>query len=403
MMLPALPTEQWGIEFEYLVVDTHGVPLDFTNTNFTTFQQALADKPGCSDPLLAVGDLGIRQGYWYVEGDERFHPDGRFHTMAIKGVEIRTPPRPSIAEALCSLVDIEAALAACLDRQGWRLACAGFNPCTPRYAFDPPLNPWEAALRAAHPEYQGQQVSTLSYGPDINLSHRNWTAGKTLDVARKLNYYSPWLVPFSFSSPFHGGKAWTGWSKRTYERCVFRPAVKVYGPREMTVVSPLQYPARLETEVGRIEFKAFDAFLSQELLAACCHLLRGVCLATDLPGRSDQADPEMHRRAALEGFGSPLIRDGARQVLTAARRALGEGAEQDGTPLDLLEQLLETAQTPAHWLLAAWQAGHPPYRPGGLGSPLPPSLAALAGAGTGHPQGSGGAAPETLHQIKGSP
>jgi len=76
----------------------------------------LEEKPGRDDPTLATGDLGIRSGYWYLEGDERSHPDGRFRTMAVKGVEIRTPPCPDIAGAIAELLAIEAQLTEVLAR-----------------------------------------------------------------------------------------------------------------------------------------------------------------------------------------------------------------------------------------------------------------------------------------------
>ena len=47
---------------------------------------------------------------------------------------------------------------------------------------------------------------------------------------------------------------------------------------------------------------------SLELLTACCHLLEGVCLATDLPERGEETDLALYRRAALAGFDDETIR-----------------------------------------------------------------------------------------------
>ena len=116
-----------GIEFEYLIVDTSG-PVsgrirDFSNLPFAFIRDLLDDKPGRNDSSLATGDLGIRSGYWYLEGDERFHEDGRFRAMAVKGVEIRTPPAPSVERAIQELLDIEEQLSVVLARQGGRAPC----------------------------------------------------------------------------------------------------------------------------------------------------------------------------------------------------------------------------------------------------------------------------------------
>lgn len=363
-----------GIEFEYLIVDAEGHNTgrirDFANLDFATISAILADKPGRGDPDLATGDLGIKSGYWYLEGDERFHADGGFRTLEVKGVEIRTPPAASVAHAVARLLEIETQLADALARHGLGLGVAGFNPVRAAYDFTPPLNPWEQELRLRHRAYDGAHISTLSYGPDINLSMPGWSAEQCLDAARKLNWYSPFIVPFSFSSPFFAGKRWPGWSKRTYERARLRPAVKLFLATESYADfagrSALVHPARLTTESGRIEFKAFDAHLSAELLSACCHLLEGICLAPDLPGRSEYPHLERYRNAALAGFEDEFIRAGAAEILAKARSALRASGRAEA--LLPLEKLLRERRTPAHDLLDIQCLTGMAYKPGGLSS-----------------------------------
>ncbi|MFB8828418.1 glutamate-cysteine ligase family protein [Azotobacter sp. CWF10] len=290
-----MPAVDYGIEFEYLLVDTRGPQAgrlrDIHSLDVARLAGLLADKPGLGDPALAEGDQGIRSGYWYLEGDERFDPDGRFADFIAKGVEIRTPPLPGVAAAIDSLLDIERQLAARLERDGLGLAIAGFDPLRTQYGYNPPLNAFEQRLRAGDREYEGMELSMLTYGPDINLSLPGWNTRRNLDAARKLNYYAPYIVPFSFSSPYCAGRPWHGWSRRTWLRCDRRPAVKLFlgleEYAEQAERSPLLRPARLAREAGRIEFKAFDAMPSVELLAACCHLLTGICLASNLRGRSE--------------------------------------------------------------------------------------------------------------------
>ncbi len=366
-----------GIEFEYLLVDrpgpTPGRIRDFRNLSFPEIQALLEDKPGRNDAHLATGDLGIRNGYWYLEGDERFAEDGRFCGMAVKGVEIRTPPAPDVEQAIQSLLDIERQLSTVLARRDLALAIVSFNPACPRYDFDPPLNTWEQHLRATDPDYadDAAHITTLSYGPDINLSQPGWTLEQNLDVARKLNHYAPYLIPFSFSSPFYDGQVWTGYSKRSYERAGLRPAVKLFLDAESTMASCscLIRPARLPAEVGRIEFKAFDAHPTLEVLRACCHLLEGVCLAEDLPERSERTDVDSYRRAAQTGFADDAIRAGATEALTKARAALLRAGNPTAVAaLAPLEALLAAQRTPAHALLDAYRTTGIPYQPGGLAS-----------------------------------
>ncbi len=367
-----------GIEFEYLLIDLGGATparlRDFSNLPFEQISAWLEDKPGRDDAELATGDLGIKRGYWYLEGNERFHDDGRFRTLDVKGVEIRTPPAADVETALQRLLAIETQLSAALARHGLGLAIAAFNPVRAPYAYEPPLNAWEAAMRAEHRAYDGSHISTLSYGPDINLSMPGWSNAQCLDATRKLQHYAPWIVPFSFASPFAHGRRWPGWSKRTHERAPLRPAVKLFLDAQALaapeLASTLVHPARIAREVGRIEFKAFDAMPDLAVLRGCCHLLVGVCLAGDLSARSETADVALYQRAARLGFADAQLREGAEQLLTSARAALlAHGDAVGAQALAPLFTMLQARRTPAHALVEQWETGGPMFKPGGCAAP----------------------------------
>jgi hypothetical protein len=184
------------------------------------------------------------------------------------------------------------------------LGIIGFNPKTREYSFEPPLNEWEKAMRLKHKEYDYAEVSNLSYGPDINLSSDKWNEEDCIDIAEKLTYYSPYMVPFSFSSPFFDNKIWQGLSKRTFERTWRRPAVKAFTKENLSTLPTKK--AKNVNEIGRIEFKSFDAILSKELLLALSSLTLGVALA-NLPGRLKAPDKAMHQLVAVEGFRNEKI------------------------------------------------------------------------------------------------
>ena len=65
----------------------------------------------------------------------------------------------------------------------------------------------------------------LTYGPDLNISVAGLSCERVIDIGRKLTYYSPYIVPFSYSSPFYQGCLWQGLSVRTFLRTGRRPAV----------------------------------------------------------------------------------------------------------------------------------------------------------------------------------
>ncbi|MGH3350457.1 MAG: glutamate-cysteine ligase family protein [Nocardioides sp.] len=365
-----------GFEFEYALVTlpspdgtgtAHdaGTFHDFGDLDFTTLQAALADGSGSSDEDLVRGDLGIKSGYWYLEGDERFTPDGTFDTMLVKGVEIRTPICSSTTEAADRLLDLQELIAKRLAPLGLRLGIVGFNPVREAYVLDPPLNEWEQAMRTEHREYDHAEVSNLSYGPDINLSFPDLEAAEVVALAQRLTYYSPFLVPFSFSSPFHAGRPWRGPSKRTYERTWRRVATRCFvSSPPAGAETTLVHPPRIPREEGRIEFKAFDAFLSRDLLLAGAALTLGVCLADDLPGLADTPSRDLHQRAATSAFTDPEIAAGARDVLAAARRALA-GRPEAGH-LEVLDTLLSAGRTPADSLLDAYSRTGLMFHPEGL-------------------------------------
>jgi hypothetical protein len=186
-------------------------------------------------------------------------------------------------------------------------------------------------------------------------------------MAQKLNDYAPWIVPFSFCSPFHAGRRWPGASWRTFHRAPLRPAVKLFlAPKDCPrYPSRLVHPARQSNEVGRIEFKAFDAQPSLEILTALCHLLIGVCLAPGLPGRSETCDIPLYHRAARLAFHDEDLRSGSRRILDHAAAAL-ERAGYDSGALTPLHALATALATPADWLVKHWQDGGGMVFPGGL-------------------------------------
>ena len=360
-----------GIEYEYMLIDIEGGKAgqlrNFTNLDYQFIAALLEEKPGKLDQGLAVGDLGIKNGYWYLEGDERFHTDGTLHKLEVKGVEIRTPPRNSVIESVAALQDIEHQLVLTLKKYNLGLARAGFNPELAEYHYKPPLNQWEKTLREQHAEYAASHISTLSYGPDINLSFSEMSIEKNLDIARKLTYYGPYIVPFSFSSPFSAGAHWQGLSKRTYERGGLRPTCKLFANTTEKPDDPLIYSTRIPSEHGRIEFKAFDAIPTTELLVACCYLLIGLCLDHHLEERAGSPDHQLYQRAALLGFADDKIFHTAIDVINKARIALIRHGEQQGADsLSLLRNMLATRRTPSHDLMDHCQLTGQMYYAGGL-------------------------------------
>jgi len=355
---------RYGIEHETALQRADGTFADFTNTGFRELQAIVDALPlDPSDyPQLRVGDQQIKVKRWYVEGFERFGAEGTLLRCDPKGLEVRTVIHDSIAGAVTALEGDLELLAARAAERGFRLLTVSHNPVQATYCVDPPLNDWERAHRLGTPEDRTAALCMTTYGPDLNLSRYGLGASELIDIGAKLTYYSPYIVPFSFSSPFFKGQRWAGLSRRTYARTGMRPAVLVFvGDRADLVQSDpsLTQLARVDAEVGRIEFKAFDACADLGLYGELLCLLKGMVLDERLPGRRRTPDAELHQASALRGFADPAIRAGAREVLRAAEAALQDaGAEAgDRRRIQALWRRLEGGTCLAQEMIERYEAG----------------------------------------------
>ena len=349
---------RFGIEHEVAFLDADGRFLDAAEAGSAAFAK-IVDKlplyPG-DYPQLRVGDAKIRHKRWYVEGLERFGEEGEATGYAAKGIEIRTTIHEDIAGAVAELTASFQRLRAEAAGFGLSPVLASFNPHKARFVPEPPFNAWELAAYADNPDERTAHIHMVSYGPDMNLSADGMGAGQLIDIGQKLTYYSPCIVPFSFSSPFCQGRLWDGLSLRSFLRTGARPAAYVFLEQEKDLLAStpgLTKLARIPAEAGRIEFKAFDSCDDFSLYAAFLALLKGLVLDQTLPGRALTPDAEAHQHAARQGFADAAILAQARRVVQAAESALGP--DIDAGHLQPLHAMLDSRVTRAHELIAAYQ------------------------------------------------
>jgi len=340
----------YGIEHEIAFLNAQGEFADFSNTPFTDFEQIINDLPFYTTdyPQLRVGDAGIKLKRWYIEGYERYNNDGISTSCAPKGIEIRTTIHHSIEGAINELRQSNVLLNKRAKQAGYSPVLISFNPWQEQFNPVPPLTPFECKRRAASPEKVTADIPMLTYGPDLSLSCDDLSTEQTIDAARKLTYYSPWIIPFSFSSPFYNGDVWKGLSVRTWYRTGARPAVLVFLPddQQQIISTPsLTQKARIPAEIGRIEFKAFDSCGDFNLYAALFVLLKGLILDETLEKRATVPDKQQHQRVALQGFNDEQCREKAYQLLTAAKNALVSNDEK--AQLQPLFSMIDDQQTPA--------------------------------------------------------
>ncbi len=351
---------RFGIEHEVAFVDREGHFLDFTRAGFRDLDRIVQALPRYPEdyPQLRVGDAGIKDKRWYVEGFERFDLGGGLVDCVPKGIEIRTTIHSTIEGAVQELGESFGQLGAAAAVHEYTPALLSFNPEQTRFQPDPPLNSYEIARREGSPEKRTADIPMLTYGPDLNLSSSRMSTADVTDLGEKLTYYSPFIVPFSFSSPFFRGGLWDGLSVRTYHRTGPRPAAMVFLPdgEELIRSEPsLTKRARLPAEAGRIEFKAFDSCGDFSLYGSLLALLKGMALDSTLSERAIVPDAALHRLAAKSGFATDRILHPAEEVLSAAETALED--DPDLPWLEPLRVLLGRRETPADRSIALYEAG----------------------------------------------
>jgi len=352
---------RFGIEHEVAFLRADGQFADFANTSFAELESIVAQLPQYEEDYsdLRIGDAGIKLKRWYIEGFERFDMTGEVVDCPPKGIEIRTTVCDGIDEAITQLTESFCQLSTHARSAGFTPALVSFNPYHSAFAPNPPLNVFEQQRRRESPEMQTAHIPMLTQGPDLNLSAAGLSTQQIIDIGRKLTYYSPFIIPFSYSAPFYEGRAWSGLSVRTFQRTGARPAAMVFVADETDLIDStpsLTQIARLPAEVGRIEFKAFDSCGDFDLYASLCALLKGLALDNTLPGRTTIPDAKLHQRSARLGFADDYIYQQALKIVEAAYSALV--GDHDQVRLLKLKRALTHRHCLAKDMLLAYQQGH---------------------------------------------
>jgi hypothetical protein len=347
----------FGIEHEVAFVDRAGNFVDFSRAKFADFNQIIETLPEYADDYLSlhIGDAGIRKKRWYIEGFERFSESKEFVECVPKGIEIRTTIHSSIQSTILELEQSFALLCDAADKFGLSPVLISFNPYQTVYEPVPPLNLYEISEMQSYPDEQTVNIYMVSYGPDLNISIADLAVERVIDIGQKLTYYSPYIIPFSYSSPFYQGKLWAGLSARTFIRTGKRAATRVFVKEKEQLIPTtpaLTKIARIEAEVGRIEFKACDSCDDFTIYAGLLALLKGLALDDTLPGRAIVPDAAMHQLSAKFGFDNEEVYAQASQILEVAIVALNN--DPDIHLLAPLQILLSKRETPAHKIIRAF-------------------------------------------------
>ncbi|QSJ18615.1 glutamate--cysteine ligase [Nostoc sp. UHCC 0702] len=348
----------FGIEHEVAFLNKEGKFADFFHTKFADFQQIIERLPTYPNdyPQLRVGDAGIKKKRWYIEGFERFADSDKPIDCLPKGIEIRTTIHSNIAGAISELSGSFRLLCEVAAEFGFSPVLTSFNPYNQVFEPQPPLNDYEIRQLQSYPDEQTANIYMVTYGPDLNISVADLAIERVIDLGRKLTYYSPYIVPFSYSSPFYKRDLWDGLSVRTFIRTGKRPAALVFVKEQKQLIDSvpsLTKIARIPAEVGRIEFKACDSCDDFSIYAGLLALLKGLIIDETLPGRATIPDASLHQLSAKSGFDNEDIIANAKKVLLASEIALGDDPDID--LLTPLKVMLAKRKTKSHELIEIFQ------------------------------------------------
>ena len=347
----------FGIEHEVAFLNHRGKFADFSCTSFKDFSPIIDMLPSYPGDYsqLRIGDAGIKKKRWYIEGFERFANSEEVIECVPKGIEIRTSIHHDISSTIAELSESFLLLRQAASILGFSPVLASFNPYLTVFEPLPPLNDYEIRRRKNYSQKQTFNIPMLSYGADLNISVAGLSEEEIIDIGRKLTYYSPYIIPFSFSSPFYKGEIWEGLSARTFFRSKEKPPVMVFVDKEEQLGS--SFPdftrvARIPAEVSRIEFKACDCCDDFSIYAGLLALLKGLILDESLDGRADTPDRALHQISAKEGFDNQDIYISAKEILSAVENALDLDPDVELlTPLKFILQHRESAAHELIWVL----------------------------------------------------
>lgn len=311
-----------GIEQEFVFTDESGRYIDADNTPYSVFAGIVEQFPACAgdDSVLDCKSLEQRPKRCYVEGFERHDAEGNVIETVPKGLEIRTMPHESVDELVAEFRNTYARVMQLARQAGLSPVLTSMHPFKNELALDGLLDETERRVRTES-RLAVARRSMLTHGLHVNVSLDGCPVNQMQSLVEKINYYTPSLVPWSFSSPFCNGSVFEGLCARNHSRA---------GTRSMTDLEDRQ-------GVHVLEFRGFDAIGNTCLLTALLHLFCGLVLEDGLQGRASAQDPDRLRRSSLHGFSHPEFRREGLAILEAARAMRGE----QGDSFDLLEDMLE--------------------------------------------------------------
>ena len=314
---------QIGIEQEFVFFNEAGEYVDADNTDYSVFAGIVDQFPAFEgdDRFLEPKSLERYPKRCYVEGFERHDAHGTLIETLPKALEIRTLPHTSVSDTVAEFRESYAAAMRLAAAEGLQPALVSRHPYKKTLDLFQGLGDEERRVRT-EARFNLAKRAMFTHGLHVNVSLDGRSREEMQALVDKVCYYTPALIPWSYSSPFYLGEPFEGLCSRNYYRASTRNMVD------------------LNERMGQfvVEFRGFDACGDSRLLSGVLGLFCGLLLDESLPGRASEQDADRLMLSSVAGYGDPSIRKECEEILWAATSAFGEGPGS----FRLLETLLQT-------------------------------------------------------------
>ncbi len=319
---------KFGIEQEIILKNEKNQILDFSNSDYKQFKKIIDEFPYYKndETYFHIKSTEKRPKRCYIEGFELHDKKGNVVKTIPKGIEIRTTPHKNIEDLLLEYKNSIDTIKNIAGKYKLHPVFISYHPFRNRFYLEE--NIWEHEKKLRTPfEFELATKSMFTFGLHINFSNKNWEMSTLSEIVNKLNYYLPFIIPFSFSSPFFRGREFKGFCYRNFKRAEYTKLVEI----------------REKNNERYIEFKAFDVVKDEKLLKGLIFLIKGLILDKNLKNRAKKQNINLIKKSSLYGFKEKVIKDEAYKILKIISQTLGEEQKH----IDILWEILETNKSPA--------------------------------------------------------
>ena len=266
---------KFGIEQELIFKNDKNEILDFSNSKYSQFKKIVDEFPFYEgdEEYFYLKSTETKPKRCYIEGFELHDEEGNIIETIPKGLEIRTTPHSNIQDLIEELENSFSLLKNLTEKENIYPIFISYHPFKTKFNLPEKVLEHEKKFRTEK-ELKIAMESMFTFGMHVSLSNNNWNKDILNKYVEKLNYYLPFIIPFSFSSPFLKGREFEGYCYRNYVRANYVKLVEI----------------RKKNNQFYIEFKAFDVVKDKELLKGLIYLIKGIIIEETLKGRLKKKD-----------------------------------------------------------------------------------------------------------------